>query len=224
VRYTLSSNLIHRLYARAFERFRPRRLRDFYHALELRAGDRVADIGGTPYFWELAAQLGLPPLNVTICNLIAPEEALPANVRWVRADALRLPFADASFDAVFSNSLIEHLGTAEAQRRAAEEIARLAPRYFVETPSPRFPIEQHMVTPFLHWLPRKVQRRLMRPLSLAGTSGRLSREQFEQFLDDLLLLDRRALAALFPDAEIRSERFCGLEKSLLAVRGRRPRN
>ena len=55
-------------------------------------------------------------------------------------------------------------------------------------------------------------------LSLARINGRLPLPVMERFLDDLHLLDRRELAALFPDATIRVERFLGLEKSLLAIR------
>lgn len=48
------------------------------------------------------------------------------------ADGRRLPFADLSFDVVFCNSVIEHLGDNESQRRLAAEIRRVAPRAALE--------------------------------------------------------------------------------------------
>lgn len=204
--------LIHALYDAAFHRFRPRRLRLFFDLLEIRAATRVLDVGGMPYFWDLAASLGLPRPRVTIVNLLPRPQGCALD--WVRADGRALPFPDHAFDAVFCNSVIEHVPD---QAALAREIRRAAPRYFVQTPSRRFPIEQHLVTLGLHWLPLAQQKRWMRPLSLAGVNGRLPQPVLEQFLDDLRLLDRAQLAALFPGATLRVERFLGLEKSLLAV-------
>jgi len=206
--------LIHGVYDAAFRTFRPARLRLFFQALAIGSETRVVDIGGMPYFWQLASQLGLPAPRVTIVNLLPPSGELPSNVAWIRGDGRALPFRDMAFDAAFCNSVIEHVAEQPAMAR---EIARVAARYFVQTPSRRFPIEQHLVTVGLHWLPVRQQKRWMR-FSLARINGRLPLAVMERFLDDLHLLDRRGLAALFPDAEIRVERFLGMEKSLLAIR------
>ena len=203
----------HRVVEAAFRRFRPARFRAFQQALGIEAGTRVLDVGGTPYFWKMGAELGLSMPQVTIVNLESPREPLPEGMRWVRADARRLPFADGAFDAVFCNSVIEHLGSRQAQQELVQEIRRVGRGYFVQTPSRRFPVETHFVTLFLHWFPKRVQKKWMLRLSLAGTEGRLPREAFEPFLNDLLLLDARELQALFPEAEMRVERFLGLEKS-----------
>src|ERR1019366_4814761 len=44
---------------------------------------------------------------------------------WVAGDGRTLPFRDEAFDVVFSNSVIEHVGDAPAQRRFAREVARV---------------------------------------------------------------------------------------------------
>lgn len=54
-------------------------------------------------------------------------------------------FQDNEFDAVFSNSVIEHVGDYEAQRQMANEIMRVGKRYFVQTPNFYFPIEPHIL-------------------------------------------------------------------------------
>ena len=75
------------------------------------------------------------------------------DVRYVRGDALALPFEDGAFDVVFSNAVIEHVGGEEEQRRFVAEALRVAPRVFVTTPNRWFPIEVHTRLPFVHWLP-----------------------------------------------------------------------
>ena len=80
-------------------------------------------------------------------------------VTYVRGDALELPFGDASFDVVFSNAVIEHVGGEEEQRRFVAEALRVAPRVFVTTPNRWFPIEVHSRLPLVHWLPDAVSHR-----------------------------------------------------------------
>jgi len=48
-----------------------------------------------------------------------------------------------SFDAVYSNSTIEHVGDESRQALFAAAVRRLAPAYWVQTPSSHFPIEIH---------------------------------------------------------------------------------
>lgn len=85
-------------------------------------------------------------------------ESYPS-VRYVRGDALALPFDDLSFDVVFSNAVIEHVGGVEEQRRFVAEVLRVAPRAFVTTPNRWFPIEVHTRLPLVHWLPDAVSHR-----------------------------------------------------------------
>ncbi len=80
-------------------------------------------------------------------------------VRYVQADALELPFADAEFDVVFSNAVIEHVGRREQQRRFVEESLRVARRAFITTPNRWFPVEVHTLLPLVHWLPDSLSHR-----------------------------------------------------------------
>lgn len=126
--------------------------------------------------------------------------------RFVRADALRLPFADGEFDIAYSNSLIEHIEPADRERFAAE-LRRVGRSYFVQTPNRWFPVEPHTLLPLFQLLPAPLRRRLWR----LG----VSKDPFE----DIRLLDARELRRLFPDAEIVRERIGPLTKSLVAVGG-----
>lgn len=81
----------------------------------------------------------------------------------VVADGCRLPFADQSFDVVFSNAVIEHL-TPEGQRRMAGEIMRVGRSWFVTTPNFWFPIEMHHKLPLFQFLPHTWQEHIRRRL------------------------------------------------------------
>lgn len=131
-----------------------------------------------------------------------------------------MPFKDAAFEVVYSNSVIEHLGDWASQQTFAKEIARVGIRYYVQTPNKRFPIEPHLLTPlihyFLHFLPRSLQRFLLRYFTLWGWVTCPMVWECERFLREVRLLDEHELRRLFPDAKIQRERFLGMTKSLVA--------
>jgi len=106
-------------------------------------------------------------------------------VRYVQGDALQLPFPGGSFDVVFSNAVIEHVGARERQRRLVSEALRVGRRLFLTTPNRLFPIEVHTHLPLVHWLPAPAAHRAY---DLAGKSD----------AKDLHLLSPRSLASLFP--------------------------
>ncbi|MGH3072772.1 MAG: methyltransferase domain-containing protein [Gaiellaceae bacterium] len=120
--------------------------------------------------------------------------------RYVRGDALELPFEDGSFDVVFSNAVIEHVGGEDEQRRFVAEALRVAPRVFVTTPNRWFPIEVHTRLPLVHWLPDAASHRAY---ELAG----------KPWAKRNRLLGPRALRELFP----REARIVNLGLTLVAI-------
>ena len=74
-------------------------------------------------------------------------------IPYVQGDACALPFADGSFDVVFSNAVIEHVGARDQQRRFVAEALRVGRRVFLTTPNRWFPLEVHTKLPLVHWLP-----------------------------------------------------------------------
>lgn len=182
------------------------------------AETRVLDIGGTPDCWRL---LPVAP-RVTLLNTPRARADLAGAESWVAGDGRALPFRDGAFDVVFSNSVIEHVGDAASQRRFAAEVARVGRAYWVQTPNRWFPVEQHLLTPFLHWLPQRWQRPLMPRLNLWRLLVRVSpdRRQYyiEHYLGEIRLLSAGGLQQLFPDGQVLRERFFGWTKSLVAVR------
>ena len=97
-----------------------------------------------------------------------------------------------------------------AQANFAAEVRRVAKRYFVQTPYKYFPLEPHSFLPFLVvLLPRRWQVRL---LDFAG------RYWIKAVKPDFRLLTIKDMQALFPDAEIVLERYCGFVKSVIAIK------
>jgi hypothetical protein len=83
--------------------------------------------------------------------------------------------------------VLEHVGSADNQRRLLAELARVARRaVFVTTPNRWFPIEVHTQIPLLHWLPKPVFRSLLAP----------TRYQFFSREENLNLLGRGELARM----------------------------
>jgi hypothetical protein len=79
---------------------------------------------------------------------------------FTRGDACDLPFPDRSFDYVFSNAVIEHVGGPDRARTMLDESKRVARKgAFHTTPDRWFPIETHTQIPLLHWLPSRFQQR-----------------------------------------------------------------
>src|SRR5207245_6981619 len=158
------------------------------------AGDTLLDVGGgSGIDGEF---LGLYSIfsRIIIVNLDTHQFQVPKNigVTAVQADGCYLPFKSKSFDWVFSNAVIEHVGGWARQKEFANEIRRVATKgYFVATPNKHFPIEPHTLLPFYQFLTPKLQRRIV------CLSPGYMREPLE-----INLLSPPDLCCLFPEARI----------------------
>lgn len=182
------------------------------------AATRILDVGGSSDIWDFVA---VRP-QLTIVNLPSAVQAGRPDENHVAGDGCLLPFRDASFDIVFSNSVIEHVGSHANQVRFAAEVARVGRRYWVQTPNRTAPFEMHVMLPFVHLLPKRWQRPVIRRFNLWELLAKPTEDQKEHFythvVEELRLLNEDELRRLFPDAQIINERVLGVPKSLLAVR------
>ena len=160
------------------------------------ASTRIVDVGcGTLGLRALA-----PGLDVTgVDRVDRPSYPGP----FVRADATALPFEDDAFDLAYCNSVLEHVAPAD-RAPLAGELARVARSWWVQTPAFSFHIEPHALLPFAHWLPRGARRAYWR-LGAAGD------------WEDIALLRRGELQALFPEGRVVAERAGPLAKSWISV-------
>lgn len=206
---------IHDIYNLFLPYFRKKRKRLFHQLIRLKPTQRILDVGGYHDFW-FSMDCANP---VTCLNLNVPHtsEPLPAQFTYIRADARYLPYRDAEFEVIFSNSVIEHLGTYNNQKDFANEIRRVGKSYWVETPNRWFPVEPHFITPFIHYLPVRIQKSLLR-FTVWGFVIRPTKAQVSSYLSEIRLLTENEMRELFPEAKIYVERFLGFKKSFIAVK------
>jgi ubiquinone/menaquinone biosynthesis C-methylase UbiE len=140
-------------------------------------------------------------------------------VRYVKGDGRSLPFADDSIDYVHSSAVLEHVGNAVQQMAFIAEARRVARKgVFLTTPNRWYPIEFHTVLPIVHWLPRKVFRRI---LVMSGKEFFAS----EQNLNLLSARELRRMAKYIgcrDDYRVRGVRLVGLVSNVLFVLQKKP--
>jgi hypothetical protein len=168
---------------------------------------KILDLGGLPSMWGDAAN----QFDITIVNLpdaLSQERHAPGPCRILEGDAtdLRGTFADQSFDIVFSNSVIEHVGDVVNQRAFASEVLRLGKAYWIQTPSNHFPIEPHTGVPF-YWRMSEQRRQTLQ------RKWEQTMPLWVEMIRGTTVLTRAQMADLFPDSQIFVERKFGFEKS-----------
>ena len=182
----------------------------------------IVDVGGAQRFWELVELIDQNEVNVTLVN-VRPMPTRYPNFQSVTGDARSLTqFGDRAFDVVFSNSVIEHVGSYEDQAAMAGEVMRIGRYFYVQTPNRRFPIEAHFYFPLFQFLPTRLRVWLVRSLPLYPGGRIKSRARALEVVSEIRLMTLRELKALFPGAKVRREKTLGLTKSFM-VFGESPR-
>ena len=208
-------NLNKHVYPIFFKFFRTKRMARFEKEFNLSSKLSVLDVGGSEYNWQF---ISFRP-KLTLLNVQIPKSSVQTKAAdWIIADGKYLPFKDAAFDIVYSNSVIEHLSTLSNQTLFANECRRVGIFYYIQTPNKWFPVEPHYIMIFIHWLPKPFQRRLIRNFTIRGWVERPSQVECERMIQEFRLLSKKEFQLIFPDAEIWEERLLGLTKSMIAVR------
>jgi hypothetical protein len=209
------------LYAPIFKVWRAKRLEQYREALRPSPEDRVLDVGGYPHTWTSTPQdvALIECLNLRVYPWPEEKDFPDHRIKIIEGDGCAMPYADNSYPIVFSNSVIEHVGDFEAQRRFAQEVRRVGVKLWIQTPAYECPIEPHYLTPFVHWFPKGFRRRIARWFTLWGLLEKPSKAEVDEMVDYTRLLTKREMKELFPDCEIRTERLLWIfPKSYIAVR------
>ena len=178
---------------------------------------RVLDLGGSVHFWHesgLIDHVGSVDIYNVSHSEIQTQHSASDKFHIHIYDGQHLPVADQSYDLVISNSVFEHIPP-QARAQVAREARCAGRRGFIQTPALEFPIEPHFVMPLLHWLPRSWGRQLVRVSPWALLSAQPAEVQ-DAYWNEVRLLSRSELAALFPGETVMAERFVGLPKAWIA--------
>jgi 2-polyprenyl-3-methyl-5-hydroxy-6-metoxy-1,4-benzoquinol methylase len=171
-------------------------------------GMSVIDLGGSPMTWKTVPF----SLNLTVLNLpggVPRDNAIRHKITYIEGDACDVKeFGDRSFDMVFSNSVIEHVGAVDKRASFAKEVRRLGRSYWVQTPAIWFPLEPHCGMPFWWFYPEFVKRYFIE-------RWRKKLPAWTTMVEETTILLKSELRQLFPEATILTEKFLGIPKSYI---------
>ena len=193
---------------------RARKVYKFFQQIPLTLDSWALNVGGALEDGLMAELQARGMTKGIMLNLdqgtLAAARQKSTNLRVVQADALALPFAAGAVDAIYSNAVIEHVGSWPAQRQFAAEARRVGRSYFITTPNKYFPIELHYHVPFFQFFPRGVQRWLNQHFDL----GWIKRGYWLP----LDLLSARQMQQLFPDGRTELQRVTFYPETIISYR------
>ncbi len=206
---------IHTIYSLFTSYFRSKRMKLFFDTLNPDENTKILDVGGCQNFWsKLNCSSKITLLNIKI----SPKDAVfRSKYTYIEGDGTSLPFKDKSFDIVFSNSVIEHLSTYDNQVKFAKELTRVGKNIWVQTPAKYFFVEPHLIAPFIHFLPKNVQKYLIRYFTVWGLVAKPSQKDIVNFLKEVRMLNYKEMGSLFPECMVQKEFFLGMAKSYIAI-------
>ena len=115
-------------------------------------------------------------------------------------------------DLVVSNATIEHVGNYNNQKVMVSNMIKLSKKMvIISTPYRYHPLEFHTKIPFIHWLPKKIHRMILKKLNLVFYSKE----------ENLNLLSKSDLSSFIKNEKIKSEfkyiKFLFLRSNLIFI-------
>ena len=134
-------------------------------------------------------------------------------INTIFGDARNMNIKDDSFDVVHSNATLEHVGDFNNQIRFVKECIRVSKKFvFIQTPNKNYPLEFHTKIPFIHYLPCKIYKKILRAIGL----------DFFADVNNLNLLTKRKIIEIMKILNVRKfeiieHRFLGLVSNLILI-------
>ncbi len=115
-------------------------------------------------------------------------------------------------DLVVSNATIEHVGNYKNQKAMVRNMIKLSKKMvIISTPYRYHPLEFHTKIPFIHWLPKKIHRNILKNFNLSFYSKE----------ENLNLLSESDFSSFIKNEEIKSEfryiKFLFLKSNLIFI-------
>ena len=133
----------------------------------------VIDIGSTPsadkeqnaFLENIKDNQNVTCLSNQDCRILLKKYKNIKNV--LIGDAINTTLEKGSFDIAHSNATIEHVGSFENQVSFVREMIKISKEsVFIQTPNRFYPIDFHTIVPFIHWLPKKIHRKILKFINL----------------------------------------------------------
>ena len=180
---------------------------------------KILDIGGDIQYWK---NIGWqhPACKIHLLNLYeskVPENEIQQFSSSV-GNGLSLEYKKGEVDLIFSNSVIEHVGSYENQQIFAGEVRRVSDKYIVQTPSIWFPLEPHSLIPLFQFLPHPIRALLIMIFNINYFPKAKTYKAAIIVSHSTLMFTHKRFKQLFPEAEIQVERFLGIPKSYTAIK------
>ena len=129
----------------------------------------VIDVGSTPsidkeqntFLENTKDNQNITCLSNQDCKILQKKYKNIKNV--IIGDAKNTMLENDSFEIVHSNATIEHVGSFENQVLFVREMLRISKEsVFIQTPNRLYPLDFHTILPFIHWLPKKIHRKILK--------------------------------------------------------------
>jgi len=156
---------------------RRRKYRAFLKILKPQPETKILDVGFTEEEYSSSdnfLEKNYPyPTKITALGLQAPEQFSQRypQIKALTYDGKKFPFSDRKFDIIWSNAVLEHVGSKADQIFFLQEIRRVGRQAFITTPNKNFPIEVHTRTLFLHFLPKLIFDSYLRLIGKGWATG-----------------------------------------------------
>lgn len=224
--------MIKKIFNKYHEKWAKEKFDFFLKNMDLSNNQTILDMGGGDGSYMDRFKAFLNNYKVIIADIdkkalqVAEEKGYFTS--QIDAASNKLPFNDQEIDCVFCNSVIEHITIPkdqlwsdrsssdsfsdeafEIQKKFATELRRVAKKYYVQTPHKAFPVEAHTWFPFVGYLKRKNQLRVIK---------QLNKFWVKKTAPDWNLLDEHDMQKMFPDAEIIVWKKYGFKKEIIALK------
>ncbi len=222
--------MIKKIIKKRREKWANERFDFFLKEMNLSPGMNILDLGGNDgsFIDRFKNKLKDYKLIISDIDKKALEKAKAKGYETLEMDgSLKFPFQNEQFDCIICNSVIEHVTinkddvwkiknskifkvkSWESQSLFASEISRCSKKYFVQTPHKDFFFETHVWIPFIAFLPRSIQLKLIKFFNTFW---------IKKTQPDWSLLSKKEMQNLFPDAIIYVNKKFGFPKEIIAIK------
>ena len=145
----------------------------FIHSTKYNDNQSLLDIGTTPSLdseQNIILEKTKNNKNITClsdqdCSILVKK--YPNIKDFIIGDGTNTNFKDMSFNIVHSNATIEHVGSYNNQIAFVKEAWRVSKNHiFIQTPNRFYPVDFHTNLPLIHWLPKKIHRKILKFIGL----------------------------------------------------------